>query len=359
MSNDDASRQITTSALPRSGPAPCMERRRGSPWRVGVLGWTRSLTLVLPLLWAFAACGGSTRDGAAGSDAAVPEEAFVPPRDTDILVAELLWETAGPPSIGAPTNLTRRPDYDNQPSFVPDGSGLWYTVNDPQAGQADIWRYDFASATVAPVTQSNPESEYSATPLPSGDGVSVIRVEADSTQRLWRFDLDGSNGSVLLANVAPVGYHAWVDENTVVMFVLGAPPTLQVGDLRTGRARVVTEDIGRSIQRIPDSFDVSFVQRHEDGTSTIMRLPGSGGDPTPIIEAVGGGDFHAWAPDGTLLMAQGPIVYAAVPAETRTWTPVADFSDLRIVITRLAVSPDASQIALVAEVAPLDAFPGN
>ncbi|NNL30044.1 MAG: hypothetical protein HKO77_03430, partial [Gemmatimonadetes bacterium] len=290
--------------------------------------------------------------------AAPVDEGFVMPLDTDVLLADLHWETAGPPSVGEPVNVTRKADYDNQPHFTPDGTGIWYTSVDPHTAQSDIYRYDIGSGRVARVTQSNPESEYSATPLPDGSGVSTIRVEADSTQRLWRFDHDGANAEVLLGDVAPVGYHAWVDDNTVVMFVLGDPPTLQVGDLRTGRARVVTEDIGRSIQRIPDTFDVSFVQRHPDGTSTIMRLPGDGGDPEAIIEAVAGGDFHAWAPDGTLLMADGPVVYGAAPALERRWTPIADFSHLDIVVSRLAVSPDASQIALVAEPAPIE-LPSN
>ncbi len=310
--------------------------------------------LGLSILAVSAACGGdeaSSPDG--GMDDAAPQ-GFAMPLDSDVLLADLHWENAGPPSIGEPVNVTRKADYDNQPHFTPDGSGFWYTSVDPHTAQSDIYRYDIASRRVARVTQSNPESEYSATPLPDGSGISTIRVEADSAQRLWRFDHEGGAAAVILEGVAPVGYHAWVDENTVVMFVLGDPPTLQVGDLRTGGARVVTEDIGRSIQLIPGTFDVSYVQRHDDGTSTIMRLPGDGGAPQPIIESVSGGDFHAWAPDGTLLMADGPVVYGAAPGAERAWTPIADFSHLDIVISRLAVSPDASQIALVAEPAPIE-----
>ncbi len=303
-----------------------------------------------------AACGGSAPGEGAGT---AEEAAFVAPLDTDILVAELTWSADGTPALGAPTNLTRRPDYDNQPHFTPDGSGLWYTVNDPHAGQADIWRYDFGSASVTPVTTSNPESEYSATPLPDGNGISTIRVEADSAQRLWRFDADGSGAAVLLEDVAPVGYHAWVDENTVVMFVLGDPPTLQRGDVRTGGAELLAENIGRSIQSIPGSPDVSWVQLREDGTTTIMRLPGDGSVSEPIIDGIDGGDDHAWAPDGTLFQASGPVLYAVRPDRGGTWEPVADFGDLHITLSRLAVSPDGSQIALVAEVATIDPFSGN
>ena len=283
---------------------------------------------------------------------------FVPPRDTDVLIADLAFSPQGTPSIGTPTNLTQRRDYDNQPQFVPDGSGFWYTINDPQNDQADIWRYDFATAGVTRVTMSSPESEYSATPLPDGSGISVIRVEADSTQRLWRFDLDGANGAVILPNVAPVGYHAWVDESTLVLFVLGDPATLQRADVPTGQTEVITRNIGRSIQRIPGSDDVSYAQVHEDGTATIMRLPSERTSPEPIAEAVSGGDFHAWAPNGSLLMASGSVVYAW-SLSLDEWMPIADFSDLNISISRLAISPDGTQIAMVAEIATIPGFPSN
>ena len=283
---------------------------------------------------------------------------FVPPRDTDVLIADLAFSPQGTPSIGTPTNLTQRPDYDNQPQFVPDGSGFWYTINDPQNDQADIWRYDFATAGVTRVTMSSPESEYSATPLPDGSGISVIRVEADSTQRLWRFDLDGANGAVILPNVEPVGYHAWVDESTLVLFVLGDPATLQRADIQTGLTEVITRNIGRSIQRIPGSDDVSYAQVHEDGTATIMRLPSERTSPEPIAEAVSGGDFHAWAPNGSLLMASGSVVYAW-SLSLDEWMPIADFSDLNISISRLAISPDGTQIAMVAEIATIPGFPSN
>lgn len=269
---------------------------------------------------------------------------------TDVWLAALSRAPSGLPAIGEPRNLTERPGYDNQPQFVPDGSGIWYTAVDEHDGQADIWRYDFSAERVTRITQSNPESEYSATPLPDGSGISVIRVEADSTQRLWRFDHDGANARVVLQDVAPVGYHAWADERTVVMFVLGDPATLQRGDVTTGAAERIASDIGRSIQRIPGGNDVSFVQIEGDGASTIMRLPAGSSEPVPIVAAVDGGDFHAWTPDGTLLMAGGSVVYAHVAGSPDGWTPIADFSDRRLTITRLAVSPDGAQIALVGEV---------
>jgi len=321
-------------------------RSRGSK-RFGAMGALGAILLSV-------GCGADTGD--AGGPA---RSGTAPPLDADVFVGSLTRDASGEFAIGDLTNISRRPGYDNQPYFVPDGSGLWYTVIDDHDGQADIWRYDFRGPSVTRVTMSNPESEYSATPLPDGSGISTIRVEADSAQRLWRFDADGSNGSPVFENVAPVGYHAWADENTVVMFVLGRPATLQRGDVRTGQAEVLAQRIGRSILRIPSSNDVSYVQMHEDGSSTIMRLPADGSPAESIAEGIEGGEFHAWAPDGTLMMAHGAVVYAWAGGDGEGWSQIADFEAEHISISRLAVSPDGSQIAIVGEPDVIDELPGG
>ena len=288
-----------------------------------------------------------------GSDAPPESRSSGPlppgPPGTDVWLATLTSTPEGMPSIGTPANVTERLGYDNQPYFLPDGSGFWFTAVDEHSGQADIWRYDITSSAVAQVTQSAPESEYSATPLPDGSGISVIRVEADSTQRLWRFDADGRNAAVLIPDVAPVGYHEWADERTVVMFVLGDPATLQIWNQGLGLLPVAAHDVGRSIQPIPGSHDVSYVQRHADGTSSIMRLRPGTGKSELLTATPDGGDFHAWTPDGVLLMGRGSSLVAWKPGSGSEWTEVANFADIGMTISRLAVSPDAAHIAMVAE----------
>jgi hypothetical protein len=68
-----------------------------------------------------------------------------------------------------------------------------------------------------------PEGEFSPAVMPDGKDISVVRVEADGTQCLWRVVDKGqkSETSVILADIKPVGYHAWIDERTVALFVLG------------------------------------------------------------------------------------------------------------------------------------------
>lgn len=287
------------------------------------------------------ACGGDPRTGGPGETVVVTQA----PPGTDVWLATLTRGARGQLAIDDPVNVTRRSGYDNQPFFLPDGSAFLYTVID-QAGQADIWRYELAEGAARPVTRTAPESEYSGTPLPDG-GLSAVRVEADSTQRLWRFDEDGSSATPIFEDIEPIGYHAWAGDSTVALYVLGEPPSLVVARIGDGPPRKVAEDIGRSLRSIPGGDDISFVQRLADGSTEIRRLQVASGTSERLVHGVEGGDFHAWTPDGVLLQAHEASVYAWRPGGD--WVRIADLSDLGIRISRIAVSPDGSRIALVGE----------
>ncbi len=274
------------------------------------------------------------------------------PPGTDIFLAELRarGKNAGDRvEVGTPVNVTHRPGYDNQPFFTPDGRSFLYTS--VSGGQADIWRYDIAVGHSVQLTKTTPESEYSATPLPDGSGFSVVRVEADSTQRLWRFDWDGAHPTLVLPDVKPVGYHAWGGPHIVALFVLGQPATLQVVDLRNGTTTLVAKDIGRGVQRIPGRNAISFVQKGAPGDSiwTVDELDVATRRIRSLVRTQPGVDQYAWTPAGVLLMAKGAKLYQWSPARGGDWEEVADFTTLGLEnITRLAVSPRGDRLALVA-----------
>lgn len=262
---------------------------------------------------------------------------------TDIYLASLS-ASGGQVQLGAPTNITQRPGYDNQPTFLPEGNALLYTsVRD---GQADTYRYDVDASTSRRVT-TTPESEYSPTPMPEENGFSVVRVESDGTQRLWRFSMDGTSPELLLPDIEPVGYHAWANAHQVALFVLGDPATLQLADVPAGTADTLARDIGRSLQPIPGRAAISYVQHTSDTTSAIYQLEVDSGTTQKLIATVDGGDYHAWTPEGTLLMARDSVLYQRRRG-AGDWQQVANLAPLRGV-TRLAVSPNGDRIALVAE----------
>lgn len=298
---------------------------------------------LVPLAWAIAIA-------AAYQSASPPTEVFLAP----FTVGD------GTATLGAPVNISNSPGYDNQPSFTPDGAAVLFTSvrgdrrPDPANSAAtgsDIYRYDIASRRLSQLT-STPESEYSPTVTPDGRHFSVIRVEADGTQRLWRFALDGTQPELLLPAAKPVGYHAWAGAGAVALFVLGQPATLQVARTATGEPRIVAKNIGRSISRIPGG-GLSYVQREERNGQ--MRLVVMQLDPetmqttrlVPIMPGPRDADL-AWTPDGTLLMAHAGKLYGWRPGELQL-RPLADLEAIGLRgATRLAVSPSGKAIAVVA-----------
>lgn len=266
------------------------------------------------------------------------------PPATEIYLAGLSV-LEGEVSVGTPVNVTRRPGYDNQPAFSRDGRSLLYTSY--RGGQADTYRWDLAARGATRVTET-PESEYSPTPIPGDSGFSVVRVEADSAQRLWRFEPDGSGPALLLPEIEPVGYHAWAGPDAVALYVLGDPPTLRVARPATGETERVTEAVGRSLRTVPDRETVTFVQRTGDG-ARIVELDPATGDTTRLTPALAGSEDHAWAGPEILLMASGSRLHAWRRGGEEGWREVADLSSFGVEgITRLAVSPGGGRLALVA-----------
>jgi WD40 repeat protein len=277
--------------------------------------------------------------GASGATAQTP--------NTDIYLASLV-RRGDSLIVGVPENVTRRIGYDNQPSFLPDARSLLYTVIAAD-GQADVWRYDIRARRTARVTNT-PESEYSPTVMPGGTRMSVIRVERDSTQRLWSFALDGRDPQLILSSLQPVGYHAWLGPNRLVAYVLGTPSTLHVIDRDGGNDEVRARDVGRALQRIPGQGWYSFTRRDSTRSLWIVAQPFEGGPVAPLVRAPTDDEYHVWTPDGALLSAtQGTIVrWNMHTGDDGEWLPVAAISGVRN-ISRLAVSPDGRWLAFVAE----------
>ena len=263
---------------------------------------------------------------------------------TDIYLVPLV--DGGIEASAAALNATDRPGYDNQPGFLPDSSAFRYTAID-STGQADVWFYDLATGERRNLT-ANSTSEYSATPMPGSERFSLIRVEPDSTQRLWSFAPDGSDPQLLFEDLAPVGYHAWGREDEVVLFILGSPHALHRARLGVPGSTRVAGDIGRCLQAIPGEDAWSFPLATEGAGWTIARLDRSSGEltsiaPAPLPEM----QDYCWTPDGRLWSSDGRAI---LEWSSAGWTTLRDFGGVGISgITRMAVSPDGRWLAFVAD----------
>jgi WD40 repeat protein len=275
-----------------------------------------------------------------------PTPAATPP-SSDIFLVDV--KTKGDElKFGEPRKVTEVAGYNNQPFFLADGSLLYTSIRNKQA---DIYRYDPGSSATTQITNT-PESEYSPTLMPDKKNISVVRVEADGTQRLWKFPLSGGGApSLIIENIKPVGYHYWIDDHTVALFVLGGtgkPNFLEVFDLSTGKSEFITENPGRVIRKVPNRNAFSFVHKVSEQHWEIKAFDLHTRTSASLIAPLPGVEDYAWLPDGKLLMAKDSKLFEVVPLAGKTWEEVADFSSAGLKrITRIAVSSSGKRIAIV------------
>ena len=77
---------------------------------------------------------------------------------------------------------------------------------------------------------------------------------------------------MILENIKPVGYHLWIDDHTLALFVLGGsgkPNYLEIFDMRTQKSEFVTENPGRVLRKVPNQNKFSFVHKIADGNWEI------------------------------------------------------------------------------------------
>ncbi|MEO7133979.1 MAG: hypothetical protein ABI024_07135 [Vicinamibacterales bacterium] len=251
-----------------------------------------------------------------------------------------------------PVAVSVAPGYDNQPSFSSDGQRILFAGN-RDGKQIDVYVFDRRTNQTTQLTRTA-ENENSPTYLPPGvgdaGGFSVVQTEPDRTQRLWRFNAQGGNPQLVLTEIKPVGYHAWIDAGHLVLFVLGQPATLQIADVKTGKAEIAASDIGRSLHRIPHTQLASFVQREASGEYWIKQIDISTKKIEPLVKTVAGSSDrdYTWMLDGqTILMSAGNKIFSWTHGAA-DWTEVFDGASHQLgAISRLSVSPTGNAVAIV------------
>lgn len=271
--------------------------------------------------------------------------------DAEIFLVSLS-KTGDKLAATAARNITNRPGYDNQPQWSRDGRTLFFT-SVRESDQADIYRLDpLSNAAAVRVTLTSPESEYSATPMPQRNAISVIRVERDSTQRLWSVPLDGAASTVILERIKPVGYHTWVNDTLLALFVLGSPNTLQLASTNTGRGDTVITSIGRSLHTTRDG-QVSFVHKVSNNEWWLTLLNPRTKEQRRLVRMPDRVEDYSWTPDGSVVAGEGSVLKRFDPRRGGDWEIVTDLAPFGLAaITRLAVSPRGDAIAVVAQPAP-------
>ena len=225
--------------------------------------------------------------------------------------------------------------YNNQASFF--SEKLYYTCQFPDEEGTDIYAKDLMSPYVSRITKTI-ESEYSPTPLPSGTHFSCVVVEQDSVQRLWKYRKDHiGNGEPVFLDIIDVGYHAWINNSQVALFIVGKPHELIIANVHTKVSQKVTTDIGRCLQKVSDT-ELAFTQKESTG-NFIKILDVNDFSTKKIISTLGDSRDFVVRNDGTFFMALGSMLYKYNPQKDSDWVLIVNLSDFNIEnISRLAIS---------------------
>lgn len=238
--------------------------------------------------------------------------------------------------------------YNNQPSFISNDEIYFSMGSTSENSQTDIVSLNLRAHVKTSVTQSE-DHEYSPTPLLEPYYFSCVRQEADgkNTQRLWFFPMDrSSRGKPLLPVQTNVGYHCWLKDEMVALFIVGDPHKLAIANTLDKTVVTLTSNIGRCLQRLPNG-NLAFIHKATESNWTIKELDVKTMRSKTIVSTVPQSEDFVVLPNNTFLMARGSKLFKYKIGWDTQWLEVADFEKHNLKnITRMAVSQNG-KIALV------------
>lgn len=263
---------------------------------------------------------------------------------TEILLLDLKVN-GGLVQLSNPKNITNHKGYDNQPFFFK--NKLFFSSGDN--GQMDLKVFDLKSNSTSTFTTSG-DNEFSPTITPDKKFISAILQQKDMTQDLVKFSLKTKNKIELINNLT-VGYHAWINKNEVLLFILEDSVTFNLHryNVKTKADEIVAKNIGRSIHKIPGTDAMSFVEKVSTKEWLIRRYEPGKKFISTIATALPQRDNLAWTTNGLILMSDGKEIFYNDPSKNNGWQKVKFSGDANVLkgITRLAVNDRNNKLAVV------------
>jgi hypothetical protein len=196
-------------------------------------------------------------------------------------------------------------------------------------------------------------SPYSPTASPANNGISVLMVEEDSTQRIWQYPFSGSKPYVLFPKCDSIGYYAWINTNSVLAYILGgksSPSRLSLVEA-DGREKKLAEGIGRGMKVI--GKEALFIKK-EDSINYVYWTDYS--QIKKLVKTPGNSEYLAAYKDLVLMANNGTIYGAKMKREMGKIMELEEFAPLQDLsgnglkkITRIAISPDEKTMAVAVD----------
>lgn len=263
--------------------------------------------------------------------------------ETDIWLFKI-EKKEGKYNYSNPLNITHRVGYDNQPVFTNDGKSILYVCID-STKQADIYQYAISKKTSVNLTKSQ-VSEYSPTIIPDGSGFSSVVVEKDSSQRVWLFNLDGTFKRIVHEGTDSIGYHTWLNNDTLMYYKLTEPHSLRVLDLKSNKDVWICDHPTRAFKQIGKSS--RFIYGIKDSTSTQFRIYNSALKESAVYASYPSiNEDFIWHHELGLIKSEGSDLLK-YNEQSKTWDVLFSFSNLGIKkITRFVFDSKNKQLAIV------------
>jgi hypothetical protein len=211
--------------------------------------------------------------------------------------------------------------------------------------QADIYQYNINRKQAINITKSD-VSEYSPTILPNGLGFSAVVVEKDSAQRVWKFNLDGTFNSIAHNGTDAVGYHTWLNNDSLLYYKLTNPHSLRVLNLKTNEDVWICNNPCRAFKKIGNSSQ--FIYAIKDSASVVFRIYNPALRESKIYTTYpSANEDFIWHSEFGLIKSENADLMR-YNEQTKTWGILFSFSNLGIKkITRFVFDSKTKQLAIV------------
>lgn len=213
--------------------------------------------------------------------------------------------------------------YNNQPSYFGD-KVVYFTTDYYDSQQTEIAKFDFFDKTLSRITYTD-EKEYSPTPVPGKDAFSVVRVETDqTTQALSLYPLDGIGyAKRYMNNTNNIGYHNWIDESTLVLFLVEEPHhNLAIADAKSERRKIILDNVGRCL-KVDKDKNIIFVHKISEGEWYLKKYNIKTNKSSIITTTLEGSEDFELLNDGTILMGNGSGLFS-FQSGAKEWALVSD-----------------------------------
>ena len=245
-------------------------------------------------------------------------------------------------------NISNNEGYDSQPSFV-DNNTLLYSRT--HQGQTDIVRHIISENNYYWINHSTPGGEYSPQSFPKSKNVTAVRLDTTGLQRIYLYDFKTMESTLLIEDLQ-VAYYSFYDKNTLLSSVLsGSNLDLVISNLSKKTNDTLLTKVGRSIHKVPNTKNtMSYTSVNDEGNMDIFQLDITSLESFFVAQLPIEIQDHIWLNESTLLIGSLDKLFLLDLFGNGDWKLVADLSKYQLKnITRLALSPDGSKLAIVAE----------